>query len=274
MMVSFDVTNSILFPLVRQMKPSYHKWTLSTINEWLTKSTPEGLTPPKSKHVRRVILAISRDETCTPLFITQILYNQRPWKSDICVSAKCLSIILLSLQYVQQLQWSNDFKGMIYQIQKGFPINFISVDDKKFKYLKISQCLANSIIWKAKLHMTFPFLEGNFHIQKELNNKNLINELQNYIIHIGNEIKKLNDQNISSLSFNYYVLIKPLIEEACSAFICLRAIDQSSTTITILMDLAGLLKLFQTIPYLSTSIVYPTNDQPFDVPHTRFPQLI
>lgn len=78
---------------------SYHKVASSDAALWMMKATASNNDPPKSKHVRRLLIASLRSSECSLLHIGSCMIAQKVWQEDPRSAAKMFYIIMLLAQY-------------------------------------------------------------------------------------------------------------------------------------------------------------------------------
>ena len=122
------------------------------------------------------------------LLVTSYLIK-RPCKSDPCIAAKCLSIILSSLQYTQKINSFESMDSLIEQMTSFIPSYSICPSKKEYKYRSLSKTIGNVIHSKIQFYSQNPLFDGNFHILPENASLLVENSLFYYSQIIYQEVK-------------------------------------------------------------------------------------
>lgn len=257
---------------IRDIHNSYHKWTQQSLASWLTKATKDNSKPPKAKHVRRILIASLRDPCVTPLFVAQYFLDERPWRDDARISAKCLYIMLVLLQYREELASQFEVSRFTDKVVAYWDGKF--PEEKQQISTAISLRMGSIIHSKLIFHQTHPEVEGNFAIKGERNFDKIIPDLRKHLKTVEYETMGVEAAVSSSESFTATVLWQPMVDETVSAYRLLKSIDKSSESNIILGDCEKLIQKLPDYPFIATTVIFPLPGENVTIPRERFPKNI
>ena len=242
---------------LRDIHTSYHKWTQQYLATWLEKATKTNSKPPKAKHVRRILVASLRDSTVTPLFVSQYFLDERPWRNDARVAAKCLYMVLILLQYREELASQVEVTRFTDNVV-GF-WDGKCPDEKQQFSTAIAQRTGAIIHSKLVFHQAHPEVQGNFAVKDEKRDFNsIIPDLRKHLKAVVYETMGVEASVSENESFLATVLWQPMADETVSAYRLLKSIDSSSPENEIIFsDCEKLIKRLPNYPYIATTVIFP-----------------
>lgn len=257
---------------LRSLHTSYHKWTQQALAQWLTKATKPNSDPPKAKHVRRIIIASLRDAAVTPQFVAQYFLEERPWRTDARITAKCLYVLLILLQYREEIASQaavTRFTDAVVAYWDGrFP------EEKQQIFTQIALRIGAIIHSKIQFHQNHPEVHGNFAVLQKSNFPQIVPTLRQHLSSVLYETNGIKAQVTDSTIFAATVLWQPMVNETVSAYRLLKSIDSSSASETIYHDAERLIKTLPEYPFIATTVIFPTPGEKITIPRERFPKQI
>ena len=257
---------------LHELQRSYHSWSQSSLSTWLGKATKASNQPPKAKHVRRILVASLRDPEVTPFHVARALVSEVKWKSDARIAAKCLYIVLLLLQYQDNIE---DVEGIV-----KFANTIVSYwndhvpPDKQQIYCSIATRIGAIIHSKAVFHMNHAGVRGNFAVKKNVNLQELIQDLRQHLVKTHYETSGVQAAVSASDDFTATVLWQPMIEEAVSAYRLLKSIDRSNESDSIFQGMEELIQRLPDFPYIASTVIFPVEGEKVTIPRERFPKKV
>lgn len=258
---------------LRQLQSQYHKWSSNSLAEWMIKSTVDDNNPPKAKHVRRLIIASLRDVSVTPLTVCTFMMKERPWRNDERISAKCLYVVLVLLQYRENLSSCLSIGQMTNQIVSYYT-NKHSIEDKMKLYAEAAQKLGAIIHSKLLLHGKCPEVHGNFAVSQEYKTEELQNELRRHLNCIFYETNSYFQHISRSEVFAFTVLWQPMVEETINTYRLLNSYGRDKGSLSILKEVEFFTKNLQEHPFVTTTVDYPYENETVTAPRIRFPTKV
>ena len=261
-----DSETQLVLPAILK---GYRTATNANFAEWVIKACAADDSPPKAKHVRRIINAVIRDRLVTANSIANIIFADKPWRKSPYVGSKALYLVLTAIQYVPTVNYPDDLlKKCDAAVALYQNINF---EQPGQSYSTIGQVIGSVIHSKLHLHKTFPKLLSNYTFPErtEINRKEVIEALRGFMTKITYEIN--NAINSTNEIYGCCVLLQPLIEEICNSYQLLKFIDKDGIAQTTIKDAEDIIQKAQTIPFVKSAIIYP----PIDAvqPLAKFPGL-
>ena len=247
-----DELESGIFGLVKE---AYRSLTSSGLEKTIVKATFGNDKPPKTKHVRRIILSSIKDPNSARL-ITNFLLSVRPWGNDPRIAAKVLYCILIVSQYQKDLSAFVPITVKTDEIMKRYTNSKLG-DSYRGTLVAISQ-IGAVIRIKLMFHAAHPEIEGNF-ATKGRADSHLIEDLQRYILSIVQAGSAMLDNLGSMDSFVTEVLAQPVISEAAAVGSLLKTIDPDSTQI---LTARNLIERASRNDYLSSSVTTKIDNPP------------
>lgn len=257
---------------LRALHSSYHKWTQSSMYEWLAKATKPSNAPPKSKHVRRLILGTLRDGSETPLTIAKYTVNELEWRDDPRVAAKALYIILLLLQYQEDFSGCSDVIAHTNRIVSYYT-DHIPASEHLQVYSDAATRIGAIINSKLTFHQMHPHVHGNFAITEEtVRDSKFVEDLRTHLTCTLYEASGMESLVKNSDDFLATVLLQPMAQETTYIYRLLKNIDDTKDRL--LSETENLIGTLTTFPFISSTIVFPINGERVTVPRMRFPKKI
>lgn len=257
---------------LRSLHNSYHKWTQSSMYTWLSKATKPNYDPPKSKHVRRLILGTLRDEYETPLSIAKYSLQELEWRSDPRIAAKALYIILLLLQYQEDFKDSSDVVTYTNKIV-AYYTDHIPTSEHLQIYSQAATRLGAIINSKITFHQMHLDVQGNFAVKNEsICDKKFIEDLRSHLTCTLYETKGVQSLVKNSDDFLITVLWQPMVQETTSVYRLLRNLDDTKDQLS--TDTENLIGSLIDFPFISSTVVFPMPGENVTVPRERFPKKI
>ena len=262
-----DTETELVMPAILK---GYRAASNALFAEWVIKACSADDSPPKAKHVRRIINAIIRDRYVTANSICNIIFDDKQWRKSPFVGSKALYLVLTAIQYVPTLNYTDNLLKKT-DNAVAFYQN-IKYEQPEQSYSLVGQVIGSIIHSKLHLHQAFPKLLSNFTFPEktEVNKKELIEALRGYMTKITYEIN--NAIHSSNEIYGCCVLLQPLIEEICNSYQLLKYVDSEGVAQTTIKDAEDIIQKAQTIPFIKSAIIYPPTEPTKPVP--KFPSLM
>jgi hypothetical protein len=257
---------------LRQLQSNYHKLGQAFLTTYFTKATKADDSPPKAKHVRRILVTLLRDPSVTPILLAQFAHDNRPWTEDPRITAKCLYTILILLQYradVSQDAGVTQFTDKMV----AFHMNHPPATEKLQLSASVAQRIGAIIHAKIVFHTARPEVHGNFHVPTTAPLEPIIPELRKHLKGVLYETNGIQAAVASSTDFAATVLWQPMVEETVSSYRLLKSIDKDHESDTILRDCEQLISALPRYPYVATTIIFPTDGEVVTIPRERYPRV-
>ena len=258
---------------LRALHGGYRKWAQSSIKQWLNKATKSDDRPPKAKHVRRLIVANLRDASASVTMISRYLIGERPWKNDPRVAAKCLYIILILLQYQENLSVHLDVGHLTDGVGKYY-INKNPPEGKLQIYFLVVMRLGAIIHSKILFHSNHRHVHGNFSVSRDGDLKELIVDLRTHLQATLYETKGIEAAVVQSGDFVATVLWQPMVDEVVSAYRLLKSIDKDPESKDLFTDTERLISHLPDFPYIATTVIFPIPGEKITIPRERWPKTV
>ncbi|OHT08231.1 hypothetical protein TRFO_23307 [Tritrichomonas foetus] len=255
-----------------QLQGSYHKWTSSSLSSWLTKATKAKYDPPKAKHVRRILVASLRDASISPYNVSRYLIEERPWRNDARIAAKCLYIILILLQYQEELSNMMNIAKLTDSVLTYWTEHI--PEEKHQIYSSIASRIGSIIHSKLVFHMNHNGVHGNFAVRKGERLEDLIPDLRRHLISSHYETSGVQAAVTNSEDFTATVLWQPMVDETVSAYRLLKSIDKSQESDAAFRDTEYLITRLPEYPYIATTVIFPMPGEKITIPRERFPRRV
>lgn len=274
-MNNLQVPNTEEWGWTKSFEQTTRKWD-QDIQTWCTKATSPDEDPPKSKHVRRIILALIRDPMVTLGVISKCLFNNELWKTDSRVAGKCFYIVLSCMQFVDSmndlsiLSQALDYSMSIYSNNFNSSLN----PDIPMIYNEVCSVLVSTIKMKIAFHNACPKVHGNLYIPNEITEQ-IISELIKFAQNLAPGFKKLITDVMNSNHFGASILIQPIADEASAIEKCLKfsQVDDPMVTENLKQFDDGF-ALIEKLPFLSSAVVLPSLDQGVHPVFPRYPKSV
>lgn len=258
---------------LRDLQSSYHKCSQQYLATWLEKATKTNGKPPKAKHVRRILIASLRDPAVSPLFVSQFFLDQRPWRNDARVAAKCLYITLILLQYREELASQVEvtrFSDKVIACWDGK----CPEENQQFS-TAIALRIGAIIHSKLLFHQAHPEVQGNFAVKEEKRDfEKIMPDLRSHLKKVVYETMGVEASVSENESFLATVLWQPLADETVSAYRLLKSIDNSHESDLIFSDCEKLIQRLPNYPYIATTVIFPLPGEKITIPRERYPKKI
>jgi hypothetical protein len=257
---------------LRQLQFSYHKLSQSFLTTWFSKATQADDSPPKGKHVRRIIVAFLRDPSVQPRNIAQYTVEQRPWRDDSRVAAKCLYILLILLQYRVDLTADVDVPHYTDRLVLYFG-DHPPQNEKQQLYSNVAQRIGAIIHEKITFHIAHPNVHGNFHVPAGAELSPIVPALRVHLARVLYETHGIQAAVTASEDFVATVLWQPMVDETVSAYRLLKVIDAGEESSSVLQECEALISMLPTFPYIATTVVFPMLGEEVTIPRERYPKI-
>lgn len=242
-------------PIFGFFKESFRTITAQGLEKTIIKATYGNDKPPKSKHVRRLLLSAIKEPYSTKV-ITNYLLGERPWSTDPRVAAKVLYTILMILQDQSNLSAFVPITVKTDEILNRYSQNKIG-DTYHTSLIAITQ-LASIIKIKLMLHAAHPELEGNFVINGRTD-EHLKDDIKRYFSSVVTATRAMME-NINSMdSFFAEVISLPLLKEMASAGSLMKVLDSSDD---MLMQAKDVISRSKRYDYLSSALTIDMDRPP------------
>jgi AP2-associated kinase len=223
------------FSIFGFVKEAYRSITTSGIEQVIVKATFGNNKPPKSKHVRNIILSSIKDPSMTRS-ITNYLLSGRPWQSDPRIAAKVLYMVLMIAQYQRDLSAFVPITVKTDNIVNRYSNSKLG-ESYRGSLVAIAQ-LGAVIRVKMMLHAAHPEIEANFAINGSADS-HLSEDLKRYILSVCQAGSAMLDGMGSIDSFVTEVLMLPVINEIGHVGALLRTIDPTCQEIVTARQVMG-----------------------------------
>jgi hypothetical protein len=257
---------------LRQLQFSYHKLAQSFITTWFTKATPADDSPPKAKHVRRIIVAFLRVPSVQLRTLAQYTYEQRSWRDDTRVAAKSLYIILILLQYRTDFRLDYDiphFTDRVVSYLSDHPFS----NEKQQLYSNVAQRIGAVIHEKLVFHTAHPNVHGNFYVPGNAVLSEIIPALRIHLSRVLYETVGIQAAVTQSEDFVATVLWEPMVEETIGAYRLLKVIDKAEEAVPVLKDCETLVLALPKFPYIASIVILPGIGEEVTIPKERYPKI-
>lgn len=227
----------------------------SGFNKWVLKACSSDDEPPKSKHVRRITLAMIRDTTRNPIDVIKLIHAGKEWREDPRVGAKALYLMLTILNHLPP---QTDLNTIIQHTDAMYrPYQNMTFDGSKGHFSTAAQTLGAIIHAKGTLRSKQGSIGSNYYIEKSAINDNLIADLIGHLTTINYEANRFIHTATHSEIFALLVLCQPVVEEVMNAYILLRSLTTEGDAAKVLAEAERILCIAQEAKYLGSSIIYP-----------------
>jgi hypothetical protein len=213
-----------------------------------------------------------RDSSVTPLLFASFAHDNRLWMEDPRVTAKCLYVLLILLQYranVSQDMAVSQFTDKMVT----FHMNFPPATEKLQLFASVAQRIGAIIHAKIAFHVARPEVHGNFHVPTSAPLGPIIPELRKHLKSVLYETNGIQAAIASSPDFATTVFWQPMVEETVSSYRLLKSIDKDQESDTVLRDCEQLISVLPRYPYVATTIIFPTDGEVVTIPRERCPRV-
>lgn len=242
-------------PILGFIKETYRSVTSSGLEKTIIKASFLSDKPPKTKHVRRLIIASMKDPQAMKQ-ITQYLVTGRNWNEDPRIAAKVLYLILTLLQIQPNLGAFVPLTVKTDEILKFYSSN--KFGDTFHSCLVAIDQLGNIIRIKLMLHAAHPELEGNFYTSGG-NDSSLRDDINRYFASVVTSSRAMMDSINSVDSFFAEVLSLPILKELAASGAVLNNLDPSNELLQIAKEIINISKRYD---YLSSALSAEWDDLP------------
>lgn len=233
----------------------YRTWVSFGWQKWAIKATAPSNDPPKTKHIRRVILAAIKQTNVSADMIASYLINARPWQSDSRIASKVSYLILQLAQYERNLDRLCSFSGQIQQISDFYTQH----PPTKKPWGETTLFLGNILKMKLQFHQTFPCVfEGNLAYGSRELPSNIKESISQYTKDLTDATSSFIQIITQATKFDNYPMIvmsQPAIDEVSHSYLLLKQLDESA--VDELGNALELLTFCKQIVYLESSVEYP-----------------
>jgi hypothetical protein len=257
---------------LRQLQSNYHKLAQAFLTTYFTKGTKADDNPPKAKHVRRILVSLLRDPLVTPIQLAQFAHENRPWMEDPRITAKCLYILLILLQYRTDVSQDAGV-GQFTDKMVTYHVNHPPITEKLQLAANVAQRIGAIIHAKLAFHTARPEVHGNFHVPTTCPLAPIIPELRKHLKGVLYETHGIQAAVTQSTDFAATVLWQPMVEETCSSYRLLKSIDKDHESATMLKECEQLISVLPMYPYVATTIIFPTDGEVITIPRERYPRV-
>lgn len=253
----------------KTFEQSIKKWD-QNIGVWCRKAIAASDDPPKSKHVRRIVLALIRDPIVTLYDIFKELFSGEEWKTDPRISAKAFYVLLVCAQFSENFPKAADIIQAIKKI-----IMITSKSQVEFSiYYEIVNILAKVLEAKMAVHYNNTNVSGNLYISGQITEP-LSLVLFDYAKVITPEFKKIVNIASSSQQFLAITLVQPIADEASFISKALKYYNiNPQQSKPLIQDIELSLKQIENMPYLDTAILSPSLDEGTQPNYPRYPSTV
>lgn len=244
----------------------YNQVNTSRFVEFVTKACRNDENPPKSKHVRRVVNGMLRDNHVTLLMLISIIVDDSHWQTNPILGAKILYLALASYQVFRNSNPPDDGLRKADMVVTHYQ-NQRSVEENYLPYWNVAMALGTVYHSKIVFHRQFQNVQPNFHTTETKFSPEFLETLRGYVTKVIYESNRM--LGAAQNCFPCLVMIQPLIEEAVNSYRLLKFVDTEKACTTTLRDAEMLFDRTQTIPFLKSAIIYPPKYNA--IPEARFP---
>ncbi|OHT02421.1 AGC family protein kinase [Tritrichomonas foetus] len=244
----------------------YKVWVASGVNKWAIKATSPNDDPPKSKHVRRVVVASIKQSEINSLQMSKFLFMNRPCTSDPRIAAKVLYLILEIIQYETNTSQIFNLTSSISKISGFYRQN----PSPKKAWGDFTVLFCDLVKYKLAFHQMNPGFEGNLACNESFlksgKKPEIVNNLRRYVKMISSFTGQLIEIGLKNDIFALIVLSQPAVDEVANSYALLKTISPES--IEELTVSGKLLNYAKHIPYLESAVEYPVES--YKQPIQRF----
>jgi hypothetical protein len=253
-------------PGLAVFRADFRKWGETSIHEWITKATSPDLKPPKSKHIRRILIYHARDPSIPITETAKFMITNRPGGEDPRVAAKCLSILLTLLQ----CQSNPGSELEIVDCIGRWRLDVTPADPKLHVFARLASACVPLIRHKIAFHRSHGDVRGNFAPVNKGAATSAISDLTRYLTLVLADAELLQSAVLTCDEFAGVVLWQPFAAETVGAYRLLKAFGDNKDTAALLAQAEGFIAKLTGIPYISSSIDLPKGKQ-VDAPRELFP---
>jgi len=234
---------------ISSMKESYRYWKSSGVEKLIVKATYASDQPPKTKHIRKILISALYNQETNPMNVITQLLDQRPWNKDSRVAAKSLYLILLITQYQTNL---SDFVPIT--VRSDAVLSHYAKAKVSEGYRGSHTSIKNiglTIRIKLMLHAAHPDLEGNLYSSQQTN-PHLSNDLIGYIKSLTQAASEMITEFTKHDSFSVLVMSRPIIQELSNSVALIVALNPEQDV----SESQNVLERAKGLPYLQSSVKF------------------
>jgi hypothetical protein len=257
---------------LRQLQFSYHKLSQSYLTTWFSKATDADDLPPKSKHVRRIIVAVLRCPSVQIRTLAQYTFEQRSWRDDSRVAAKCLYVILVLLQYRTDFRCDSDIPHFTDRVVSWLG-DHPAGSEKQQLYSNVAQRTGAIIHEKLVFHSAHANVHGNFYVPPTAVLAGIAPALRMHLSRVLYETVGIQTAVAASQDFVATVLWQPMVEESIGAYRLLRVIDKTEESAALIRDCEAMILTMPAFQYITSSVIFPEPGEEAG-PKERYPLIV
>ncbi|KAH0791228.1 CAMK family protein kinase [Histomonas meleagridis] len=232
-----------------KFKEKYRSIMASGVPKWVIKATYASTDPPKSKYVRRVILAVTRHTQSTTQ-ILKFLLTERDWRGDYRIAAKTLYLVLLICQFEENPGSISTFMHQIDEVRNYFK--------KQSIWVSLIKALGTVLRSKLDIHVKYPDLEGNFACKSQIIPA-MCDAAKVHLNTVNRCVEPVINRAIETDDFSLLVMLQPLVDEVANAYKFVRILKPNDEECEKAQEILGIAKK---ATFLESAVEYPIDTKP------------